>query len=148
MRKKCFKCGRVLPIEKFYKHPEMKDGFLGKCKECTKIDVSSNYRKNIEHYKTYEKERYTTTKRKKQILEYQKQRRKRYPEKEIARSSVANAIKDKRLSRKTTCEICGSTEKIEAHHEDYSKPLNVKWLCFVCHRKQHNQYNYSEVENG
>lgn len=36
------------------------------------------------------------------------------------------------------CKICGK-EKVDAHHDDYSKPLEVKWLCRGCHRKHHNQ---------
>ena len=31
------------------------------------------------------------------------------------------------------CEVCGAMEKIEAHHEDYSKPFVVRWLCRVHH---------------
>jgi hypothetical protein len=45
--KVCFKCGRNLPLSSFYKHPEMGDGHLNKCKECTKADVRGNYDKNI-----------------------------------------------------------------------------------------------------
>lgn len=37
--KKCFKCGETKLIDKFYKHPRMLDGHLGKCAECTKKDV-------------------------------------------------------------------------------------------------------------
>jgi hypothetical protein len=34
------------------------------------------------------------------------------------------------------CEKCGY-HKSQAHHHDYSKPLDVNWLCFACHRKEH-----------
>ncbi len=36
------------------------------------------------------------------------------------------------------CEICDSTRVIEAHHQDYTKPLNVNWLCASCHRTLHH----------
>jgi hypothetical protein len=37
---------------------------------------------------------------------------------------------------KEPCEACGS-EKSEAHHEDYSNPLLIKWLCHKCHVSLH-----------
>lgn len=55
--KKCFKCGRVLPLSEFYKHPRMGDGHLNKCKECTKRDVHANYEKNINDVGFVERER-------------------------------------------------------------------------------------------
>ena len=59
------------------------------------------------------------------------------PEKRIkhkARWDVANAIKLGKMFR-SPCS-CGNT-KSEAHHEDYSKPLVVKWLCRRCHNILH-----------
>ncbi len=40
---------------------------------------------------------------------------------------------------KNGCEICGTTEgRIDAHHDDYSKPLDVRWLCRLHHVRLHN----------
>jgi hypothetical protein len=36
-----------------------------------------------------------------------------------------------------TCEICGSHESIHGHHVDYMRPLDVRWLCPVHHRREH-----------
>lgn len=40
------------------------------------------------------------------------------------------------------CEICGNTE-VEAHHDDYSKPYDIRWLCFIHHREFHTLKNKS-----
>lgn len=54
------------------------------------------------------------------------------------RRTFAEAVRDGRLTKKP-CEVCGTEEKVEAHHEDYSKPLDVMWLCFKHHRERHGQ---------
>lgn len=45
-----------------------------------------------------------------------------------ARWAVSNALRDGRLVR-GACESSGCAGKVEAHHEDYDKPLDVRWLC-------------------
>lgn len=35
------------------------------------------------------------------------------------------------------CEHCGTVKDVHGHHEDYDKPLEVIWLCVLCHAKHH-----------
>lgn len=132
--KRCFKCGEAKAVDEFYRHPMMADGHLGKCKECAKTDVKANRRERAEHYSDYEAERFKTARRKAQVLE---SLRRQDPVKRRARYAVSNAIRDGRLVR-SPCEVCGHW-KSEAHHDDYSKPLEVRWLCFKHHRELHGQ---------
>jgi len=137
--KTCFKCHVEKPINSFYVHPKMGDGRLNKCKNCTKRDVTKNYRANKEHYREYERARFQREERKARIAEYQRKRRKRNPGKEFARSALSNAIRIRKIKRPDMCEKCGSGGRIEGHHNNYDKPLDVQWLCFVCHRAEHGQ---------
>ena len=131
--KKCFKCGVEKEIDEFYKHSQMGDKHLGKCKECTRRDVAERYVRERDKIRDYEQRRFKDPARKEKTLEYQRNRRLAHPEKNIARSRVGHAIRSGRLVR-TPCEICKNPD-VEAHHTDYSKPLDVQWLCFKCHRE-------------
>jgi hypothetical protein len=130
--KRCFRCGEVKAIDEFYRHPMMTDGHLGKCKECTKIDVRGNYRIRLSDKHAYDKARTKTTERRLSRLAQHIRWAERHPEKERAHRKVHNALRDGRLVR-LPCEMCGET-KTQAHHDDYAKPLEVRWLCFRCHR--------------
>jgi len=73
----------------------------------------------------------------KQNYHYKKIQRKRYPERVKARDLVRDAILSGRLIR-GVCEVCGDP-KTDGHHDDYSKPLEVRWLCPTHHREFHKQ---------
>lgn len=57
-----------------------------------------------------------------------------------ARQKVRYAISTHRLTRPDKCENCLAGGRIEGHHEDYSKPLEVKWLCVQCHADIDSSY--------
>lgn len=60
----------------------------------------------------------------------------KFPEKARAHDIVKRARRSGKLIPKD-CEHCGVKEKVQAHHEDYSKPLEVIWLCIPCHHRVH-----------
>lgn len=48
-------------------------------------------------------------------------------------------VKAGRIVRPERCEECGEAGPIHTHHDDYTKPLDVRWLCHRCHRQLHTQ---------
>jgi hypothetical protein len=132
--KRCFKCLETLPLEAFYKHGQMPDGHLNKCKECTKKDVTANRLARIEYYRSYDKRRASLPHRVAARTEYTQRYRELFPKRTFANYSVNNAIRDGKLKR-CPCFVCG--EKAVAHHPDYDRPLDVVWLCQVHHKEAH-----------
>ncbi len=52
---------------------------------------------------------------------------------------VRYACSVEKLKRPNHCEQCQKETEIIAHHPDYSKPLDVMWLCAACHSSQHSR---------
>ena len=130
--KTCFKCGIEKPISDFYKHKQMADGHLNKCKVCAKSDVTCNRKTNIDYFREYDRGRGN-----RQDKEYVRNYRERYPKKYKAHCLVNNYLRDGRIG-KSDCEVCRGTESV-AHHDDYSKPLEVRWLCHAHHSQWHSE---------
>ena len=131
MEKQCFKCKKIKNIDDFYKHPQMDDGHLGKCKTCAKNDVAKNRKDKIDYYREFDRRRGS-----RQPRSYLRKWRKENPDKYAAHMILNNGIRNGSVER-GDCERCGSGENIHGHHKDYSEPLNVNWLCAVCHKEEH-----------
>lgn len=58
------------------------------------------------------------------------------PEQRYAHKAVENALLSGKM-RRCSCEVCG-VENAQAHHDDYSQPLSVVWLCPKHHKERHN----------
>ena len=54
-----------------------------------------------------------------------------------AKQHVASAIKKGEIEKPKTCSRCGKERRLDGHHPDYRKPLDVIWLCRLCHRHLH-----------
>ena len=119
--KTCFKCGQEKPLSAFYRHPQMADGHLNKCADCIKADRRLHEREHPD-----------------KVLESRIKQCAKKPTHKNAYKCVEMAVKSGVMDKPHVCSICGrpDTEKrIEAHHHDYTKPLDVIWLCSVCHDK-------------
>jgi len=123
--KKCKLCEKILPFDNFYKDKSMVDGHRNFCRKCTYIRDKPRH---IQYRKT-EGSIKLETERKNQ---YRKDNREKF----LAHSMVQNHVRRGTLE-KLPCEICGSTYRTHGHHEDYSKPLEVIWLCDEHHKEEH-----------
>jgi hypothetical protein len=159
--KTCFKCELEKPLDEFYQHGRMRDGHLNKCKTCTKLDVAANYWANHGKVQEYERGRrdsphrvaarkeYAATERGREshrranhkynrtvaCMESKRRYREANPVKRRAHLIVSGAIRSGKLVR-SPCEVCGN-EAAQAHHDDYGKPLEVRWLCTTHHAEWH-----------
>jgi hypothetical protein len=132
--KRCFKCLLELPLSAFYKHAQMGDGHLNKCKECTKKDDTATRLARIEHYRQYDRQRASMPHRLQKNREITARWREKNPDRRRAQIMVGNAVRDGKLTPEP-CFICGTPA--EAHHPDYTQPLDVVWLCPPHHKQAH-----------
>jgi len=127
--KLCKKCGTVKTLDEFYVSKKAKDGHMYRCKECCL------------NYYLVNRDRIAANKRwpahKKAMARVDAASRKRHPDRYRARDAVSNAVRDGRLVRQP-CEVCGEV-KAHGHHDDYSKPLDVRWLCRKHHLEVHGK---------
>lgn len=127
---RCSQCREVKPLEDFYRDASRGNGRSHRCKLC-------------DHRRPREKRGRPRLQHNRRM---QARYRQRYPEKNRAKAAVNRAVKQGQLVRPTQCEDCGWESEpakdgraaIHAHHDDYSKPLDVAWLCIRCHRGRHD----------
>ncbi len=143
----CTKCKKSQEESNFYKNRTNIDGLAVHCKECREAYKKKYRQENKEkiskYFKEYNKHKgYNTIKKTPQQIEKRKEYIKRYksknPEKIKAHKTVECALKAGRLTKKP-CVICGD-KNTEAHHDDYSKHLDVVWLC----RKHHSGLHWKD----
>ena len=68
----------------------------------------------------------------------------RYPQKIRARDIAYQAIRSGKLIRQN-CQVCGSPFT-QSHHDDYNKPLEIRWLCIKRHREYHQGIGVGRVQ--
>lgn len=133
MSKKCTRCITVKPLSDYYSDKRASDGKASQCKACNCDNAKAWARKNRDKLNGF-KRAWRKANPDKVRLETKAQRAKN-PIAYKARNAVMNALKAGKIS-KMPCVYC-LAEKVEAHHYDYSKPLEVMWLCAEHHGMIH-----------
>lgn len=139
---------RSLTSRKKY-YADHKDETLAKCK----IHYEKNREKILKRHSDFcktpeqrEKSRIRNNEWRKNNPEKIKSRclqwKKSNPLKAKAHQYVLWALRLDVLKKPTTCEACGKIIKLEGHHKDYAKPLEVIWLCKLCHESEHHKDEY------
>jgi len=148
MTRICKLCSATSDKAEFYK------GVNCRCKECHKEQVRLNRREKFEQYAAYEKMRFKrdpwrteynkemakTSEYKARHRDAVRRRNEQHPDKRAANVIVGNAVRDGRLIKPLECSRCGimpPRRQLHGHHVDYTKPLEVEWICAECHGLEH-----------
>lgn len=108
------------------------------CKECRLLSIKIHRRENYDPVK--ERKRHLKRSKNGYFRKAFHKWVEKYPEKYKARYALRNAVKYGKV-KKLSCQKCGQ-EKVQAHHYDYSKPLDVIWLC----QKHHQELHFQSLE--
>ena len=148
--KQCSKCSEYKPEDAFYIRNKETGALYSQCIHCMRAKDKESYKANrtdrIEKSKQWIRDNY----------ENHLQNARRYnsrhstarafraklfressPEKIRARNAVGYAVRSGKLTKPDRCQNCGKIGSVEGHHHDYSKPLDVRWICTLCHMRLH-----------
>ena len=118
MLRACKKC-KLLKEDKDFYPVNGKDGRLRpRCKQCLRKDIR----------KWQKTERGSETLRRASTKAYEN-----HKEKWVARAKARYAIIKGLIKKPKKCEVCEEIKPLQGHHEDYTKPLEVIFLCYSCH---------------
>lgn len=139
-KKPCSRCKRWLSLLGFYRDSRLSSGYSSRCKQCEyqgHLNYSHQYYRTNRDRILRQCAQYRQTPQGKRFARREDIRQRTlHPEKYQARYIANTAIQSGALKR-LPCECCGA--KAEAHHDDYSKPLEVRWLCRLHHQQHHNK---------
>jgi len=132
--KLCKTCNTIKLFDNFHARKSSKDGKSNKCKVCKSEDDCKPHNKA-------RRDRYD--KSEKGLAAHNKAKRK-WRDKNIIKNSaliaVKKAVDSGDIIKSKFCESCETIGRVEGHHHDYAKPLEVEWLCSQCHRDWHCEH--------
>ena len=135
--KHCNKCNTTKSTKLFHNTKLTKDKKSAYCKDCTKAYDVLYRAKNRDKKKRQDKAYSLTEKGKSSHNASTKKWNYNNALKSKAHTLLNNSVRDGKIVKPNKCKECNNETNIQAHHEDYSKPLDVVWLCVSCHKIRH-----------
>lgn len=129
----CPSCQRYLQRDDFAKNKNRPFGLHAYCLECNRRKQAAERARRGEDYREMRRRYRASPKGQAAYARYVPA----HPWQVWAQSKVWNAIERGLLVKPDTCEQCGKFCKTDGHHDDYAKPLAVRWLCRWCHQEWH-----------
>src|SRR3990167_8336277 len=126
--KRCSRCGQTKSLAEFPPSKEGSQGRLGYCHTC-----HAEYQRELRRAGRLGPRKRKQASNKKWFERWAEA----HPEKVRAHRMVRQAVRSGRLVKPTSCPRCRSTKQIIGHHADYDKPLDVEWMCGLCHNDLH-----------
>lgn len=134
--KRCPTCAEVKSRDDFHKNRSAHDGLQTECRSCRAERQRARRQADPELHQLQRRRAYAADPER----EYARvtAHRAAHPGRIAAYDAVRRALGRGDLTRPDACGACGcSDRRIEAHHDDYAKPLDVCWLCASCHKHKH-----------
>lgn len=142
---KCGTCGRFFPFDGFYKTKRTLLGIKSQCKAChSECSIRTRDKEN-HRAKRRESARKRFIEDPEYFMAQWRARPRQVGPKQDARQIVYLALRIGALVKPKTCEACGEELKLTAHHDDYMKPLSVRWLCYMCHAQEHRAVEFRRI---
>jgi len=149
MERTCNICGTTSAKSEFY------NSMTSRCKDCHKKKTRQNRAQKVDYYRAYDAARFQKDpKVKERHKRYQateggkaasqKAREKWLSNNQVKRAAhiiLGNAVRDGRMAKPKTCQVCHAGGRVHGHHDDYAKPLDVIWCCPKCHTEIHRKLN-------
>lgn len=144
---RCGKCKHFMPSECFYKSTRSPFGIKYSCKKChcqTSIatrnpdTARAANRRHMRLARERDPEKFARRARGQAAKLLDNSR-------VLARRKLNNAVRSGKIQKPSVCFKCGNEGRIEGHHADYSNPLEVQWLCSLCHGVEHQTFRPAEA---
>ena len=138
--RECKTCKKKLPPESFYLQDGLRRIVCRKCQNKKSLLQRDRVQKALYQAKRIidGKRMWAKYKSTPQIVSYRKKYNLENAHKKKAHGILWRAVSSGLIKKPSCCSNCSATGRIEASHDDYTKPLQVEWLCVKCHRRKDN----------